>query len=44
MSLCNATKQELIADGLRVTGNCTVEGCCLPVARHRDENVSINPQ
>ncbi len=39
MSLCNATKQELIAEGLNpVTGKCPVEGCGLPVARHRDEN------
>ena len=42
MSLCNATKQELMAAGLFVTENCPVAGCGLPVARHRDENAPIH--
>ncbi len=41
MSLCNATKQELINAGLNVLQNCTVDGCGLPVARHRDEGQQI---
>lgn len=35
--ICNATKQELKSAGLSILGSCTVEGCGLPVARHRDE-------
>ena len=35
MALCNATKQELIDAGLNILGNCTVDGCGLPVARHK---------
>ena len=41
MSLCNATKQELTGAGLNILMNCTVEGCGLPVARHRDENAPL---
>ncbi len=40
MSLCNATKQELISAGLNVLSHCTVDGCGLPVARHRDEQIT----
>jgi hypothetical protein len=36
--LRNATKQELLAAGLLVIGNCIVPGCDFPVARHRDEH------
>jgi hypothetical protein len=39
MSLCNLTIQYLESQGFhRLTGTCPVEGCGLPVARHRDEN------
>ncbi len=39
MSLCNLTIQYLESQHLdRLTANCPVAGCGLPVARHRDEN------
>jgi hypothetical protein len=36
-TLCNLTLQKLEQNGVSVLGNCPVEGCGLPVARHRDE-------
>ncbi len=39
MSLCNLSIQYLESRGYdRLTGKCPVEGCGLPVARHRDED------
>ena len=35
--LCNLTIQKLEANGVSVLGRCPVDGCGLPVARHRDE-------
>jgi len=42
--LCNLTKQELVGQlNVDLLGKCPVEGCGLPVGRHRDENASNIP-